>query len=173
MIGAKELTHILVLQLNNNLLPNLLFSENRYFILLSTPNSVHSDTAHNAKLPAYTGGFTLAWFMSALKRKTPPFCSIAMFWFCFVFTTLLVSNNHTRASNFSKTYLQEILWLRGNFSFKMNLKAHPLGNVADQIQQLFTGEVDPYANNRRLSLFISLTGMQPGRASHTQTQLAH
>lgn len=60
MIGAKELTHILVLQLNNNLLPNLLFSENRYFIPLSTPNSVHSDMAHNAKLPAYTGGFSLA-----------------------------------------------------------------------------------------------------------------
>lgn len=64
-----------------------------------------------------------------------------IFFFVFFITASLVSNNHTRDSNFFKIYLLEILWLQGNFSFKMNLKAHPLGNVADQIQQLFTGEV--------------------------------
>lgn len=127
MIGAKEPKHILVLQLNNNLLPNLLFWENRYFMLFfySKLGSFWYGSPCRT-LQIYTGGFSSARF-TVCHPKNAAFCSTVVFQQCFA-TSLLVSNNHIRATSLSKSYLKEILRLQGS-----PFKAHPVGNITGQI----------------------------------------
>lgn len=64
MIGAKELTHIVLRQLNNNLLPNLLLL---WKSILFPPNLLSKRLA-TAKLPSCAGGFSSVQFMSKYNK---------------------------------------------------------------------------------------------------------
>lgn len=152
VINAKELTHILLHHLNNNLLPNLLL----LWKSIPYPPNLLSKRLATAKLPSCTGGFSSVQFMSKYnkggKKKTYPL---------------------------NCRHLREILWLQGSFVSQINVKACPLGIIADQIQVFVYCQgvsavcfqhSHPCANNLRLSL-ISLARKATKRSGHPTLRL--
>lgn len=176
MIGAKEPKHILVLQLTNNLLPNLFFWENRsscLFFLFRTCFNWNSSACRT--LHIYTGGFSSSKFMSASK------CSVL----CNCFSDVLPLSCLCKQSHQSYQHIKpeinfratrQLLWEKK--SQCTHFMAHPVGNIADQISrcllQRYLSSVFqhnyPYANYQRLSLLIFFTGKQTDWHAYTQTQ---
>lgn len=120
-------------------------------------------------LQIYTGGFSSARF-TVCQPKNAAFCSTVVFQQCFA-TSLLVSNNHIRATSLSKSYLKEsfkAVVLRPILWATLQIKSRTV-DVYRGVSAVFQHN-HPYANNLRLSLLISLTGKQTDWAAYTQTQ---
>lgn len=139
LVRAKEPTHILIEQLNNNLLPNLLFSQNQSFMLFLFKTWFSLTVLHAADLHRR---LSFSQISVSLKRRQPVvlLCLTVFCQFIPLIKHLHRSYRLVRVS-FGRDFTparQYLLKIKKHTHFK----AHPVSNIADQIKQLmFTREV--------------------------------